>query len=51
MKINWKKYTKQFETEQEEYGTETALKNVLWNIAAEILRSTGVKNIKTTYGK
>lgn len=49
MKINWKKYAKSFEQEQEEYGTEIALKNVLWNLAAEILRATGVKSIKTTY--
>lgn len=46
MKIT-KLVIKHFEIEQKEYGTETALHNVIFNVASEILRDLGIKNIDT----
>ena len=51
MNINWKLYVKQFKSEEKDFGTEIALKNVLWNLAAEILKATGATRISTSYGK
>lgn len=44
-----KRVITQFETEQETYGTNTALSNLLWAVAADIMTSVGVTGIKTTY--
>ncbi len=44
-----KNIVKQFESDQKESGTQIALKNFQWSIAASILKGIGVKNIKTTY--
>ena len=38
---------KQFEQEQKEYGTKTALFNIIWQIAGQLLRDIGVKGIST----
>ena len=46
MKLN-KQFVKNFEREQIQYGTEVALYNVFWLIAAEIFRAAGVGGIKT----
>lgn len=46
MKLN-KKLVEEFELDQKQYGTETALYNVIWSIAAELLKGIGVRNIKT----
>jgi len=51
MEIKWKLLTKEFEKDQKENGTECAIKNVLWNLAAEIMKATGVTRIKTSYKK
>jgi hypothetical protein len=40
-----------FEEEQETYGTEVAISNILWNLAAEVLRDLGVRGISTIYNK
>jgi hypothetical protein len=47
MKLN-NKTVKAFEKDQKAHGTETALYNVIWLIAVDILHGIGVKNIKTT---
>ena len=46
MKLN-KQFVRNFEREQKQYGTEVALYNVFWLIAAEIFRMAGIGNIKT----
>ena len=38
---------KQFEREQKEFSTHTALFNVLWQVAAQIFSDLGVKSVKT----
>jgi hypothetical protein len=38
---------KNFEQEQKEFGTKTALFNIIWIIASELLKDIGIKNIKT----
>lgn len=43
-----KELTALFEKEQEEYGTETAVYNLIWLTASDILGSIGVKHIKTS---
>lgn len=42
---------KQFELEQKEYGTENAIYNLMWNIAAELLNDIGIRHIKTSEGE
>lgn len=39
---------KQFENDQKQHGTRTALYNIIWLVATEILHGIGVKNIKTS---
>jgi len=46
MKIT-KSLVKQFENDQKENGTKTALFNIIWMLAAEILNDLGIKSIKT----
>lgn len=46
MKLN-KRFVKNFEREQKQYGTEVALYNVFWVIAREIFRMAGVTGITT----
>lgn len=43
-----KQRVKQFEQEQKESGTETALFNVVWSIAADLMKAIGVKRIRTS---
>lgn len=38
---------KHFEQEQKEYGTKTALYNIIWTIASDLLKDQGIKRIKT----
>jgi len=40
---------KWFEQEQREYGTKTAMSNLLWMVAESIFAGIGVRSIKTTY--
>lgn len=42
-----KQFIKHFEQEQKEYGTKTALFNVIWQVAADILKDIGIKSVKT----
>lgn len=46
MKLN-KQLVKNFESEQKQYGTEVALYNIFWLLAAEIFKIAGVTGIKT----
>ncbi len=39
---------KTFESEQQRFGTKTALHNIFWLIGAGILKCAGVKVIKTS---
>ena len=39
---------KQFETDQKEFGTKVALYNVIWQLAADILKGIGVSHIETS---
>jgi hypothetical protein len=41
---------KQFEEDQKAYGTKTALFNVIWLIAGQLMKDIGVKGIKTKVG-
>jgi hypothetical protein len=41
---------KQFEQDQEAYGTKTALFNIIWLIAGQLMKDIGVKGIKTKVG-
>lgn len=49
--IGTKEYVRFFEKDQKQFGTETAISNLLWTVAADIMKQAGVKNIKTTYYK
>ncbi len=40
---------KWFEREQRDYGTKTAMSNLLWMVAESIFAGIGVRSIKTTY--
>jgi hypothetical protein len=40
---------REFERDQRDYGTRTALHNLLWQVAAGVLRDLGAKRISTTY--
>lgn len=40
-----------FEKAQADHGTETALYNVLWTIAADLLKDIGCTRIHTSKGK
>ena len=40
------KVVRQFEAEQKEFGTKVALYNIIWLLAADILKGIGVKHIK-----
>jgi len=44
-----KQLVKWFEAEQEMYGTETALYNLLWLKAANDLKGLGVTRVRTTH--
>lgn len=44
-----KRVIEQFEMEQDLYGTEVALSNLLWAVAADIMTRIGVTGIRTTY--
>lgn len=46
-----KREIKDFEKQQKEYGTETALYNVIWGIAADLLKDVGVTRIRTSCRK
>jgi len=43
-----KKTVAMFEEEQQRYGTEVALYNVIWLLAAEVLQNIGVTRVRTT---
>lgn len=43
-----KAVVRQFESEQKQFGTKTALHNVLWQVAAGLLRDLGIKRIRTS---
>jgi hypothetical protein len=45
-----KQLIKQFENEQKDYGTRTALFNIIWQIAGQLMREIGVKGITTKVG-
>ena len=47
MKIT-KSLISHFEQEQTEFGTETAIFNLLWSLASEQLKAIGVNSIKTS---
>lgn len=42
---------KQFESDQKQGGTKVAIQNVVWQLAASLLRDIGVKGISTSYSK
>lgn len=42
---------KQFEWEQEEYGTKVALTNILWQVAAGLFKDIDIRKIKTSLGR
>lgn len=42
-----KNLVKHFEQEQKEFGTKVALFNIIWQVAADILKEIGIKTIKT----
>lgn len=50
MKIT-KSVVRMFEDDQKEYGTETALFNILWQLAGDLLKDLGVTSIKTVLPK
>lgn len=47
MKIT-KQLIKFFENEQREFGTEVAIHNLLWTLAADLYKDLGIDTIKTT---
>ena len=52
MELKQKKLViKHFENEQKDYGTHTALFNVIWQIASSLMTDIGVKGIKTSLPK
>ncbi len=46
MKIT-KVLVKEFEYQQKEFGTRTAIYNLIWSITADLLKDIGIKHIKT----
>lgn len=50
MKIT-KSVVRDFEDAQKQYGTKTALENLLWLAAAAIMKDIGVIRLKTTYNR
>lgn len=50
MKIT-KTAVRQFEQDQEQHGTKTAIENVLWAVAHQQLQDVGVRRTQTTYRK
>ena len=50
MKLN-KKLVKKFKAQQREYGTKTALNNVIWGVGFEIFKILKVRRVNTTYEK
>lgn len=48
MKIT-KTIIKEFEKQQNKFGTKTALQNIIWQIASNLMKSIGVKRTKTIY--
>lgn len=42
---------REFERQQKQYGTRTALQNVLWVVAADLMKDIGVTRIRTAYAK
>jgi hypothetical protein len=46
-----KKLVEQFEIEQKEHGTEAALYNVIWHLAADVLTDIGVTKLTTKDSK
>ncbi len=50
MKVT-KSLVKWFEQEQKDCGTETALSNVLWQVANDLLRDLGIVGVHTVYKK
>lgn len=42
---------KMFESDQKKYGTEVAINNIVWQIAADIMRNIDVTKISTTYNE
>jgi len=40
---------KEFENDQKQWGTMTALSNFIFNVARELLRDIGVRNIAVAY--
>ena len=50
MKIT-KAKIKDFEEQQIEYGTEVAVKNLIWEVAADLMKDIDVVRLKTVYGK
>jgi len=36
-----------FEEDQKKHGTQVALYNIIWEVAADILKGVGVKRVKT----
>lgn len=43
------KKIKEFEEEQEQYGTKTALSNFIFILCGEMLKDIGVQKVKITY--
>lgn len=43
-----KSLVKMFEDDQKHHGTETAIYNIIWQIASELLNGIGVMQIKTS---
>lgn len=50
MKVT-KNIVRQFENEQKQFGSEIAIKNVIWILASEMLNNIGVTKIHTSYKK
>lgn len=49
MKIT-KAVIRKFEQTQQEHGTKTAISNLLWELASDLLKDIGVVSTKTVYG-
>lgn len=49
-KKKFKKMVKWFEREQEQHGTEVAIHNLLWSLAAEQMHKVGVRRVTTKGG-
>jgi hypothetical protein len=50
MKVT-KALVRQFENEQKQFGTQTAIENIVWLIAAQLFSNIGVNRIRTSYKK